>query len=94
MLWCSTLGSRVTSVAGTLPYYSPEMCRGERYGEKVDVWALGCVVYELTTLSHPFHRDGDNMVLLPHKIRRGMYDPISSFYSAAAVLADPVAAER
>ena len=75
------LSSRVSSPAGTFPYYSPEMCRGERYGEKADVWALGCVVYELTTLSHPFHRDGDNMMLLSHRIRRGKYDPIPSFYS-------------
>ena len=27
--------------AGTPMYMSPEVCRGESYGQKADIWALG-----------------------------------------------------
>ena len=33
--------------SGTLPYCSPEVVRGEGYNQKTDVWALGCIIYEL-----------------------------------------------
>jgi serine/threonine protein kinase len=44
-----------------------------------DVWALGCVLYELTTLKHAF--DGGNMCALILKILRGKYPPIDDRYS-------------
>jgi NIMA (never in mitosis gene a)-related kinase len=37
-----------------LYYLSPEMCEEKPYNEKSDIWALGCVVYELCTFKHPF----------------------------------------
>lgn len=42
------------SGVGTPLYYSPELCREEPYNDKSDVWALGCVVYELATLQLPY----------------------------------------
>jgi serine/threonine protein kinase len=32
----------------------PELMRKQHYTSKVDMWALGCVVYELATLRHAF----------------------------------------
>lgn len=43
-----------TSSVGTPAYMSPELMRNERYDYHVDMWALGCVVYELCTLRLPF----------------------------------------
>jgi serine/threonine protein kinase len=42
------------TVCGTPMYYSPELCRQVPYNFKADVWALGCVFYEIMALSHPY----------------------------------------
>jgi len=43
-----------SSCVGTPAYMSPELMRNERYDYHVDMWALGCIVYELCTLTLPF----------------------------------------
>ena len=35
---------------GTISYMAPEMIAGEKYNNKIDIWALGCIIYELCTL--------------------------------------------
>ena len=45
----------VHDINGTLPYCSPEVVRGEPYNSKTDVWALGCIVYELITRRKAFN---------------------------------------
>jgi len=39
---------------GTLSYMAPEIIKGEPYNKKVDIWSLGCIIYELCTLNHCF----------------------------------------
>ncbi len=39
---------------GTPFYFSPEMCKGEKYDYKSDIWALGILLYEICTLDYPF----------------------------------------
>lgn len=43
-----------TSCVGTPAYMSPELMRNERYDYHVDMWALGCICFELCTLNMPF----------------------------------------
>lgn len=42
------------TMVGTPYYLSPEMCEEKPYNEKSDVWALGCVLYEMCTYKPPF----------------------------------------
>jgi NIMA (never in mitosis gene a)-related kinase len=67
------------TMVGTPYYLSPELCQERPYNNKSDVWSLGCVLYELTTLKHAF--EGNDMKALIGKILRGIYPPISSQYS-------------
>ena len=46
-----------TSV-GTFNYMAPEILKGEKYNSKVDIWALGCIIYELLTLNICFENEG------------------------------------
>lgn len=64
---------------GTPYYMSPEQFKSKPYSFKSDVWSLGCVLYEMTTLRHPF--DGCSMNELMKKILVGRYRSISQRYS-------------
>lgn len=39
---------------GTPYYLSPEIWENKPYNNKSDLWAMGCVLYEMTTLKHAF----------------------------------------
>ncbi|XP_023679528.1 serine/threonine-protein kinase Nek1 isoform X2 [Paramormyrops kingsleyae] len=64
---------------GTPYYLSPEICENKPYNNKSDIWALGCVLYEMCTLKHAF--EAGNMKNLVLKIIRGSYPPVSVSYS-------------
>ena len=51
---------------GTPYYLSPELLSNLPYGPASDVWALGCILYEVATLEHPF--DAKNFPALAQKI--------------------------
>ncbi|OHT14679.1 Serine/threonine-protein kinase Nek5 [Tritrichomonas foetus] len=65
---------------GTPYYLSPEICEGRPYNEKSDIWSLGCVLYEICTLKHPFDSNCINGLIV--KIIRCRPAPIPKCYSA------------
>ncbi|XP_066951319.1 serine/threonine-protein kinase Nek4-like isoform X2 [Macrobrachium rosenbergii] len=68
-----------TTMIGTPYYMSPELFSGVPYSYKSDVWALGCCLYELTTLKHAFiARDLSALIC---RISRGKVEGISSKYT-------------
>uniref|UniRef100_A0A8C6DGU3 Serine/threonine-protein kinase Nek8 n=1 Tax=Moschus moschiferus TaxID=68415 RepID=A0A8C6DGU3_MOSMO len=50
--------SKAYTVVGTPCYISPELCEGKPYNQKSDIWALGCVLYELASLKRAFEAAG------------------------------------
>ena len=55
---------------------SPEVCKSEPYTSKSDVWALGCILYELCTLKKCY--EADNLLGLVYKIVMDPVKPIPS----------------
>uniref|UniRef100_A0AAQ6IV99 Protein kinase domain-containing protein n=1 Tax=Anabas testudineus TaxID=64144 RepID=A0AAQ6IV99_ANATE len=66
--------SKLTSVVGTILYSCPEVVKNEPYGEKADIWALGCILYQMATLQPPFY--SSNMLSLASKIVEAAYEPV------------------
>ncbi|XP_009880686.1 PREDICTED: serine/threonine-protein kinase Nek5 [Charadrius vociferus] len=64
---------------GTPYYLSPEICENRPYNNKTDIWSLGCVLYELCALKHPF--EGNSLHQLVLKICNGRFHPVSPNYS-------------
>uniref|UniRef100_A0A914EB19 non-specific serine/threonine protein kinase n=1 Tax=Acrobeloides nanus TaxID=290746 RepID=A0A914EB19_9BILA len=67
------------TVVGTPYYISPEMCEGKPYNEKSDIWALGCILYEMACLQKTF--EGTSLPALVNKIVKGTYEQIKGPYS-------------
>mmetsp|Transcript_125553 Transcript_125553/g.390871 ORF Transcript_125553/g.390871 Transcript_125553/m.390871 type:complete len:501 (-) Transcript_125553:105-1607(-) len=67
------------TMVGTPYYLSPEIIEDRPYNFKSDVWSLGVVLYEMTTLKHPF--DADSLVILASKILKDQYPPPDEMYT-------------
>ena len=57
-----TILTKDYTAVGTLAYMSPEQLKLEPVTEQADLWAVGCIAYEMLTLRRPFrYSDTDNL---------------------------------
>ena len=68
-----------TSVVGTPYTMSPEVCNSAPYSYKSDMWALGCVLFEMCQRTHAFN--AGNLLGLVWKIVQDDAPPIDACYS-------------
>ncbi|XP_053723685.1 serine/threonine-protein kinase Nek4 isoform X2 [Synchiropus splendidus] len=67
-----------STLIGTPYYMSPELFSNKPYNHKSDVWALGCCLYEMSTLRHAFN--AKDMNSLVYRIVQGKLPQMPSRY--------------
>ncbi|CAN0097671.1 unnamed protein product [Scytosiphon promiscuus] len=82
-------GGKAYTFCGSAAYAAPEIIRKEGHDTRVDLWSLGCVVYEALVGEHPFRRPrGEKMDrhALFDRIQLGRLDYPSSLSASAVSL--------
>jgi serine/threonine protein kinase len=69
--------SQPGAVMGTIGYMSPEQALGRAVDQRSDIFAFGCILYEIVTGRKPFA--GDSMVDSLHKIIYTQAAPVKDF---------------
>ncbi|MBW3603675.1 MAG: protein kinase [Actinobacteria bacterium] len=58
--------SDITTVQGSPPYLAPEQARGGQSDRRSDIYALGCVLFEMLAGRPPFEGDSSSAVIMAH----------------------------
>ncbi|CAN8260457.1 unnamed protein product [Cochlearia groenlandica] len=78
-------GETAEGVVGTPYYMAPEVVMGRRYGEKVDVWSVGVVIYTMLAGEPPFH--GETAEQIFETILRGNLRFPPNIFGSISILA-------
>ena len=68
---------------------SPELCQGVKYNFKSDIWAMGCVLFEVLTLTRTFDATVNVLLVVHPTVLWGCLSSIGyrtiTWYSACPV---------
>jgi serine/threonine-protein kinase len=70
----ATAETTAGQLKGKIPYMSPEQAKGGAVDRRTDVFAMGIVLYKMTTGAHPFQGQ-DDMATMHHIISRPVLPP-------------------
>ena len=87
-----TKGELFETLAGTLDYLSTELITGRRYTEKVDIWCLGVMLYELIEGKTPF--ENEDMITTKLNIKYICYSFTDKFSENVRKFIDDVLVEE
>jgi len=59
----SAMATQAGMILGTAAYMSPEQAKGQRVDRRADIWAFGCVLYEMLSGQKPFEGETISDVL-------------------------------
>ena len=65
-------------ILGTAAYMSPEQARGKVVDKRTDIWAFGCVLYELLTGKQAFHGEDITEILAAVVMKEPAFDALPS----------------
>jgi len=72
--------TRAQTPCGTVGYTSPEQHLRLGYTKKVDLWAIGCVLYTLVVGFPPFYSNSGNSKDISRKVSHGDYKFLSPWF--------------
>jgi serine/threonine protein kinase len=79
--------TREGTVSGSPDYMSPEHCRGQPTDRRTDIYAVGCILFEMLTGSVPFDAPSAITVMLMQ-----VSDPVPPLVGPGGPVPDPLAA--
>ncbi len=65
--------SHASTMVGTPYYFAPELVEDKPYSKKADVWAAGCILYELAALQRPFRGSSVSAIAVKVSARLGCH---------------------
>lgn len=70
------IDDKMGQITGTILYMAPEQGTGQRYGKRIDLWAIGIIMFQILTGKHPFYLQNDNEKTYIERISKDKIDEI------------------